>query len=119
MREFQSFLQNAASHSDLLSGIIGVLLGTVIGGAIAYLGSARLQHRADKDKRNGAGRAVLAELVTNAASLAIYRRNVGEHALSDVVWRTQLPLVAQLLPMEHLDTIIVSYWELSRVQALK
>jgi hypothetical protein len=99
---------NATEWNNLSSGLLGAIIGAAIGSAAGFLGSMFLNWQSDRSKCRAAGRALLAEVTRNFQVLGY----VGEHrpaGYSEVVWETQLPLIAQLLNWEELRVIAEPY----------
>jgi hypothetical protein len=93
---------------NLSSGLIGAAIGAVIGSVLGFLGSVLLNWLGERSKRKGAGRALLAEMVSNMTAL----NYVGDHGpagYSQNVWETQLPLVAALLDWKELQIVAEPY----------
>lgn len=99
---------NATEWNNLSSGLIGAVIGAAIGSLAGFLGSMFLNWQSERSKCRAAGRALLAEVTRNFEALAY----VGEHrpaGYSEVVWETQLPLIAQLLNWKELRVIAEPY----------
>jgi gas vesicle protein len=103
---------NATEWNNLSSGLLGAVIGAVIGSLVGFLGSMFLNWQNDRSKCKAAGRALLAEVSRNYQALAY----VGDHrpaGYSEVVWETQLPLIAQLLKWEELRVVAEPYIDAS------
>ena len=86
---------------NLTSGLIGAVLGVI--------GAVCIERWKERQRRMGAGRAVLAELLTNAARALRFKTTGILHSFSDTTWHSQLPLVAQLLPWPDLQKLVLAY----------
>lgn len=95
---------NAAEWTNLSSGLIGAAIGAMIG----FLGSVLLSWLAERSKQRAAGRALLAEIVSNLEALK-YPSEHRPAGYSQTVWETQLPLVAALLHWNELQTVAEPY----------
>lgn len=94
--------------NNLSSGLLGAVIGAAIGSVIGFIGSIFLNWRNDLGKCKAAGRALLMEVARNHEALAY----VGDHrpaGYSEVVWETQLPLIAQLLKWKELRIVAKPY----------
>lgn len=94
---------------DLLSGPIATLIATLAGAVFGFSGSVYAQRRERADARRAAGRAVLAEMFTNADRALSARSTMVLHEFTDFAWRQQLPLVADLVSWEELKTLVNTY----------
>jgi hypothetical protein len=103
---------NATEWNNLSSGLLGAVIGAGIGSIAGFLGSMLLNWQSDRSKCKAAGRALLAEVARNYQALAY----VGDHrpaGYSEVVWETQLPLIAQLLKWDELRAVAAPYVDAS------
>lgn len=87
--------------TNLSSGLLGALIG--------FAGSVLLHWRSNRSNRRAAARAVLAEIFTNAALALSAESTRVYHEFLDAAWRTQLPLVAQLLKWPELKGLVGAY----------
>jgi hypothetical protein len=87
--------------ANLLSGFVGSVVGIV--------GLLYVQHLAQAEARRAAGRAVLAEMFTNADRALSARSTLVLHEFTDFAWQQQMPLVAQLLSWKDLKTLVNTY----------
>src|SRR5215469_12666270 len=91
---------------DLLSGPIATLVASLVGALCGFFGSVFAQKREHNDARRAAGRAVLAEMFTNADRALSAESTLVLQEFTDFAWRQQLPLVAHLLNWEDLKTLV-------------
>jgi hypothetical protein len=68
-----------------------------------------VQKNAQAEERKAAGRAVLAEMFTNADRALSAKSTFVLHEFTDFAWQQQLPLVAQLLSWKDLKTLVNTY----------
>lgn len=101
---------SAPEWNNLSSGLLGAAIGSVLG----FLGSVYLNWRSDRQGRKAASRAVLAEMFTNLDRAMSAESTRVLHEFLDSAWRTQLPLVAQLLKWPDLKKIVTGYDGASR-----
>jgi hypothetical protein len=94
---------------NLLSGLLGAVIGGVIGAALGFLGALCIYRRTAKDVQRAAGRALLAEMSTNAERALSAESTRVLHEFWDVAWRSQLPLVSQLLHWPDLKKLVSAY----------
>jgi hypothetical protein len=85
------------------------LLGGLGGAAIGVFGSLHIQRRSELQARRAAGRAVLAEMFTNADRALSAETTLVLHDFSDLAWQQQLPLLAHLLNWGDLKTLVNTY----------
>jgi len=97
------------SLDNLLSGLLGSVIGGLIGAIVGFLGSRRLQRDTEETQRKAAGRAVLAEMFTNADRALSAESTRVLHEFLDAAWRAQLPLVAQSLTWPNLKKVVSAY----------
>lgn len=97
---------------NLLSGLFGALVGSVVG----FLGSWWIQHQAVRDDERGAARALFFEMVANAATL---RRVAWGHAgeaptrqLATKTWEATQSKVGALLKPNELLVVAQAYEDL-------
>ena len=93
----------------LISGPIPTLVGTVCGAIFGFLGSVYAQRSERNDLKRAAGRAVLAEMFTNADRALSAKSTLVLHEFTDFAWRQQLPLVADLVSWDDLKTLVNTY----------
>jgi hypothetical protein len=107
--EFIGCALDATTWNKLLSGLLGAVIGSAVGAIIGFFASSSLQRRTEANLQKGAGRAVLAEMFTNA-DRAIGAESTGRvHAFFDEAWRGQLSLVVQRLNWPNLRKLISAY----------
>jgi hypothetical protein len=94
---------------NILSGLLGSVIGGLIGAIVGFFGSRRLQRDADKTQQQAAARAVLAEMSTNLERALDAESTRQIHEFFDAAWRSQLPMVAQLLKWPDLKKLISVY----------
>ena len=94
---------------DILSGPIATLFATAGGAICGFFGAVYAQRRERNDAKRAAGRAVLAEMFTNADRALSARSTLVLHEFTDFAWRQQLPLVADLVSWEDLKTLVNTY----------
>jgi hypothetical protein len=97
------------SWDNLLSGLLGSVIGGLIGAIVGFLGSRRLQRDTEESQRKAAGRAVLAEMFTNADRALSAESTRVLHEFLDAAWRAQLPLVARSLTWPNLKKVVSAY----------
>ncbi len=85
----------------LLVGVIGALLGA--------FGALLVQKSAQAEARQAAGRAVLAEMFTNADRALSAKSSLVLHEFTAFAWQQQLSLVAQSLNWEQLKILVNTY----------
>ena len=98
---------------SLLNSVISVLIGAVLG----YFATVRLHKKERVDLQKGAGRALLAEMFTNAdraLSLSGTNQPVG---FSDTVWFSQSPVISRLLCWKDLAKVVEAYDAGSRLSS--
>lgn len=94
---------------NLLSGLVGAVIGGAIGAALGFLGAFYIYRLTAKDAQRAAGRAVLAEMSTNAERALSAESTRVLHEFWDAAWRSQLPLVSQLLDWPDLKKLVSAY----------
>jgi hypothetical protein len=94
---------------DILSGPIATLMGTAVGAFLAFFGTVYAQRSERNAARRAAGRAVLAEMFTNADRALSAESTLVLHEFTDFAWRQQLPLVADLISWEDLKVLVNTY----------
>ncbi len=87
--------------SNLLSGFLGAVVGVI--------GLRSVQRRAQAEARRAAGRAVLAEMFTNADRALSARSTLVLHEFTDFAWQQQMPMVAHLLTWHDLKILVNTY----------
>jgi hypothetical protein len=87
--------------ANLLSGFVGAVVGVI--------GLLYVQRVAQSAARRAAGRAVLAEMFTNADRALSARSTLVLHEFTDFAWQQQMPLVAQLLNWNDLKILVNTY----------
>ncbi len=91
---------------NLLVNLVSGLVGAVIGALWAWC----LQAKDQRDRQEGAGRALLAEMQGNFKSLNDAPRYPKDYfPYSSTVWSSQSPLVAQLLDWQSLEMVAAPY----------
>ncbi|HUY27656.1 MAG TPA: hypothetical protein VMV27_09575 [Candidatus Binataceae bacterium] len=97
---------------ELLTNVLiplgSAAIGGILGGYFGYRGALRVQNREDANRCRAAGRALLIEVSRNYQALEDVQ-NYEVPGYSDAVWYTQLPLVAQLLTWDDLQTLAEPY----------
>jgi hypothetical protein len=88
---------------------IGNLLSGFVGAVVGVIGLLYVQHRTQAEARRAAGRAVLAEMFTNADRALSAKSTLVLHEFTDFAWQQQMPLVAQLLNWVDLKTLVNTY----------
>jgi hypothetical protein len=98
--------------TNLLSAVVGALVGSVA----TFFWVRHLQEQTQKNQkqtennqRRAAGRAVLAEMMTNANSAVRMKGQGLNKAIPDVAWQSELHLIAQLVPLPSLRKIGRAY----------
>ena len=86
---------------NLLSGFVGAIVGVV--------GLLYVQRDAQAKARRAAGRAVLAEMFTNADRALSASSSLVLHEFTDFAWQQQMPLVAHLLSWQELKILVNTY----------
>jgi hypothetical protein len=94
---------------NLLSGLVGAVIGGIIGALVGFFGAFYIYRRTAKDAERAAGRAVLAEMSTNAERALSAESTRELHKFWDTAWRSQLPLVSQLLQWPDLKKLVSAY----------
>ena len=95
--------------ASLLSGLFGAVLG--------FLGSGYSQWREKRERQRGAGRALLAEMLTNADRAASLSATLQPVSFADAVWLNEIATISQLLPWNDLNKIIDAYDAASRLSS--
>ena len=90
-------------------GNLAVVVSALLGAAIGGLFSLGLYLRAQSEARRAAGRAVLAEMFTNADRALSAKTTLVLHEFTDFAWQQQLPLLAHLLNWDDLKTLVNTY----------
>jgi hypothetical protein len=88
---------------------IGNLLSGFVGAVVGVIGLLYVQQRAQAEARRAAGRAVLAEMFTNADRALSAKSTLVLHEFTDFACQQQMPLVAHLLNWEDLKTLVNTY----------
>jgi len=96
---------NTVEWNNLTSGLVGAVIGAIAG----FVGSVLLNWRTTRQTQRAAARAVLAEMFTNADRALSAESTLVFHEFLDGAWRTQLPLVAELLRWPDLKILVNAY----------
>lgn len=109
----------ASSSTDGFSNLMSGLIGALLGGATAFVGALYIQHREQHRAGRDAARAVFFELVLSRSVLSA-SRTVGAlipQPLERQAWDSTLPRLSGWLRADDLMNVFNAYLDVASVQA--